>query len=237
MIKLALCDDSQETINRTEHMIEELKISDLEYDSFYSGEELLEHLEMDGEEYDIFILDIEMGRINGLELAKELRTKYKDVIIIFCTSHNEFIYEAFEVLAFNYIDKPLTIEKMQKVLDKSISFIEASNKKFSFRYKNKEKMINCNDILYFESEKRKMYVHMVNGEEYSFYDTVSNTLKSLEKNVFVQTNVSYIVSMRYIDEISREHVLLKDKSKIPVSNKYRDNLKENYHVYLRRKAL
>lgn len=235
MVKIAICDDSEITISQAENMLEKLKIKDLEYDSFYSGEELLKHANsIDSEKYDIFLLDIEMGELSGLETAKELRKKFKESIIIFITSHNEFVYDAFEVLAFNFIVKPLTLEKLSEVLDKALKYHEIMGRIFVFKYNNVEKSIHTSDIIYFESEKRKMIIHTSVGD-FCFYDKVSDTYEKLEKTMFAQTHVSYIINMKYIDEVAREYILLTNGKQIPISNRYREDLKTTYHAYLRRK--
>ncbi len=235
MIKLAVCDDSKRIVGEIEDMIETLFHTGIDYDSFYSGEELLHYLEINEDEtYDIFLLDIEMGKISGLETAKSIREKNKEAIIIFITSHDELVYDSFEVFTFRFIVKPLSIEKLSEALDKAIAYLNVLNKRFSFRYNNIEKCLNSSDIIYFESDRRKMYLYTVD-ERFLFYNTVAETYEKLEKLLFVKCHASFIVNMKYVEEISRDSLLLTNGMKIPISNRYRETTFNVYHDFLRRK--
>lgn len=236
MIKIAVCDDSDSTINEMDKMLDSLFHSQVECDFFYSGEELLDYMKKNNEMYDIFLLDIEMGRISGLETAKKIRQESKTAIIIFITSHDEFVYEAFEVLAFNFIVKPVTLEKLNTILSKAIGYLNLLKTKFYYKYNNSENGIDCSDILYFESEKRKMHIYTCNGDVFSFYDTVANTYGKLEPILFIRCHASYIVNLKYVKELNRDSITLTNNSGIPVSNRFRDSVIISYHAFLRRRV-
>ena len=75
MLKIAICDDSRSDVERLEQAFDELHHSDVEYDVYFSAAELLQSLERHEDKYHVYIFDIEMPQMNGLELAKKIRGK------------------------------------------------------------------------------------------------------------------------------------------------------------------
>lgn len=234
MISIAICDDSLSAVSEIENMLGNCLYQSISFDAFYSGEELLKHIIDRHEHYDIFLLDIEMKTTNGLEVAKQILSFNPNGIIIFITSYEKYIYEAFDLLAFNFIKKPIDNPRFQAVIEKAICFIEANKQKFSFVQNNTQKTISCSEIFYFESEKRKMWL-FTNNDQFDFYSSVKQTYEQLDKTLFVQTHASYIVNMNYIDTIYREQLCLITGKEIPISKKYKTSLMNAYHLFLRRR--
>lgn len=79
---------------------------------FFAGRDLLEA----GEAFDLVFLDIRMPGMDGMELAKRLRGKQPDMMLIFVTSASEYVFEAYDVEAFHYLVKPVSEEKLREVL-------------------------------------------------------------------------------------------------------------------------
>ena len=82
MYHIAICDDDCEVIEKVEKIIETNYSKKMECDVFQSAEKLISHQEMEKIIYDIYLLDIEMGEISGLELAKKIREDSKNCVII-----------------------------------------------------------------------------------------------------------------------------------------------------------
>lgn len=125
--------------------------------------------------------------------------------------------------AFNFIVQPVTLEKLNTILSKASVYLNLLKTKFYYKYNNTENGIDCSDILYLESEKRKMHIYTCNGEVFSFYDTVANTYGKLEPILFIRCHASYIVNLKYVKELNRDSITLTDNSIIPVSNRFRDS--------------
>ena len=83
-------------------------------DFFYSKEE-------NTNGYDIIFLDIEMPKLNGIELAKQIRSKLPDVILIFLTSHNEFAPQGYKVKALRYLSKLNMREQLNEALSAAVA--------------------------------------------------------------------------------------------------------------------
>ena len=105
---------------------------------FYTAESVTEELyryKLNNElTYDIYILDIEMQGMNGLELAKTIRTNEQNALIIFLTSYSEYVFDVFEVITFDFLLKPITFKRFQKVLQIASTYLNMNKILFSFSY-------------------------------------------------------------------------------------------------------
>ena len=113
-MRIAICDDSKEQLALLEDVVEKLGIKNAEIDCFYNGDSLLSHLiKKEDFYYQIYLLDIEMPGMNGLEVAKEIRTMDKRAVIIFITSYSDYVFSSFEVQPFRFVNKPVNYEKIE----------------------------------------------------------------------------------------------------------------------------
>jgi DNA-binding LytR/AlgR family response regulator len=107
-MNIAICDDDLEILNRlreqTFNMFQALK-EDVKICTFTSGVSLIGSIEEDCKDYNVILLDIDMPGISGLDVAKKLRDKNDDVIIIFVSSHEKYVFDSIEYRPFRYIRK------------------------------------------------------------------------------------------------------------------------------------
>ena len=96
----------------------------VEYAFFHTPQELLAASFGEGQNPDIYILDIEMPRMNGLEVAKAIRTRDSKALIVFLTSHVKYMPDVFEVVTFDFISKPITEERLRALLDKAEIYLD-----------------------------------------------------------------------------------------------------------------
>ena len=129
MIRIAVCDDNSEFLERTVHMIEkwsEQSRIPAEILRFDNGDALIEKNAV--VRIDIIFLDIIMPFLNGMDTAKELRQVNNAVKIVFLTSSPEFALESYSVKAKDYLLKPITYEKIKEILDECSHDIETEPK-------------------------------------------------------------------------------------------------------------
>jgi len=159
-----------------------------------SGEELLEKIK--DERFDIFLLDIQMGGLNGIEIAKKIREKDNEAIIVFMTGYRKYTLEAFEINAFHYLIKPIMPEKfrnlMKRVLKRfhEIKVHRENTQKFILKTQSMIMKIDYKDILYFEKDFRKIKIYTVKGN-YDFYGSFKALLTELDQNIFIRCHQSY----------------------------------------------
>lgn len=73
--------------------------------------------------------------MSGIDFAKKLREKNVDSLIIFMTSHSQYVFDVFETVTFDFIQKPLTFEKIKNTLEKTKNYLEIKRRSFVFSYK------------------------------------------------------------------------------------------------------
>lgn len=108
MLHIALCDDNPASIEILEKYFDILNDSTIDYDVYFSAEELYRYKLNNELTYDIYILDIEMQGMNGLELAKTIRTNEPNALIIFLTSYSEYVFDG-KRLIFRYYQKNIRL--------------------------------------------------------------------------------------------------------------------------------
>ncbi len=130
MYRAAICDDIPADITYLDTMLK--KWADdtgtaIQIESFLSAEAFLFQYE-DNKSYDILFLDIEMGKMSGMELAKKIRQKNRAVQIIFITGYMEYIAEGYDVEALHYLLKPVTEIKLRDVLVRAVDKLKHKEK-------------------------------------------------------------------------------------------------------------
>lgn len=236
LVQISICEDEAVMAHEIEEMLFcHAKEWHLECDVFHSAESLFNYVEKTGTVFDICLLDIELGDSSGMELAKTIRKSSRECIIIFISSHEEYIYEAFDLLAFNFIKKPIDRKRFDTVIQKALMELSFRKKIFTFSYKSKKIYLECEKIKYFESNRRKMLAYMSDEEVFIYYDTVKNTWKHLNEKIFIRCHTSYIVNMEYIAVMDKEKLLLKSGEIIPISKRYRQASRRSYHEFLLRR--
>lgn len=160
MLKIAVCEDEKE--QRTlinEYLIKILDETSLSYEiiTFNSGEDLFNNYPYD---VDIFLLDILMDKLNGMDAARKIREiDDKNVEIIFTTSLVDYIQEGYEVRAYRYLLKPLKFEDLKRHMISCINDISEKNKYIFIDGKSDTLKIKANDITYIEIQKGYDYTH------------------------------------------------------------------------------
>ena len=237
-MQVAICDDEPIILNKTMFMFNDI-IDEYDYDvqahSFNSGRKLLKTIEKDHNLYEIYILDIDMYDINGIEVAKRIRNIDKNAIIIFLTSHQEWMPEAFDVQAFHYILKPIERKKIEALFMKCLCYLEDRKILYYFKQGNKLFSIPYKDIYYFESEKRRIKI-VTTISNYYYYDTISNLQKNIGEELFTRTHTSYFINMDYIRKFDGKCVQLENGLEVPVSKKYAEVFNNNFMKYLKKRS-
>ena len=221
--KIAICDDiapdAQYFASIAAKWAKREEIS-LKIDTFPSAESFLFHYE-ENKDYDILLLDVEMKKISGIELAKRLRLTDCRMEIIFTTSHFELSGEGYEVDALHYLIKPVAEAKLMEVLSKAVQKLSVEPPTLIINCSGETVKLLETDILYIESLLHYIVVHTKNAE-YKLKENLS-TLEAKLSGDFYRTHRSYLVSLKHIRRISRTAVWLDSGCELPLARgKYDD---------------
>ena len=166
-------------------------------------------------DFDILLLDIEMGAINGVELAKTVRAENDAVQMIFVTGFPDFIAEGYEVSALHYLMKPVDRDKLFSVLDRAAANLEKAERRLRVTFERRTDYVPFSKILYIEAQKQ--YVRIVtDGEEYRMKASLAETAAQLDE-FFFPCQRSFIVNLRHVARILPDRVVLKNGAEVPIS--------------------
>ncbi len=180
-------------------------------------------------EPDVILMDVDMPEKNGVEASKEIVNILPDVFLVYVTGYPEYMKEAFEVYAFDYLLKPYKMERLVQTIMRIQQLIELREKNTSVsreisKVSNESlhnkvavcmernlALIDTGKITYVSREKRKTIIHTDDGKKIA----VSETLDTLEKRVagrsFIRTHRSYLVNLDKVVQIepwSRNNYML-----------------------------
>jgi DNA-binding LytR/AlgR family response regulator len=239
MVTIILCDDNERVINKYSGLItraaKNINIEIL-LSTFNSGEELLFKLCEAPDQVDIIYLDILMRKINGIDTAKELRKFGCKAEIVFLTTSEDYVYDAFEVGPVQYLLKDTTTrEKFERVFQRAV---ELSSKKttdmFSYESEGTKKLIPIREISFFEIWKRVIMVHYENEKTDEFYGKLEQLEEQLKDRDFVRVHRSYLVHLPYIARFQAQRLILKSGITIPVGVTYATPIQKAFSDYMAR---
>lgn len=236
MLRVAICEDVLSELQKQTQIIQSIMarlFKNVKFFCFRSGEELLMETDTTGN-MDIVFLDVEMLGISGIETARILRERDSRVILIFVSCHNQYCKEMIEVQPYAFIDKPVSEEKLEKILKRVFETHLNSDDSYCFSYNKRQYNIPLNQIRFFQSDKRIVQINAVQLDmpelEYLFYGKLEEVERNLRKaNVkFLRIRKSLLVNTRFIKEYSADRVVLDNGREVEISKNYRDHVRQHY---------
>ena len=213
--KVAICDDSDADRRYIMNMVRSWASAaghEVQIDGFPSAESFL--FRYAGEsDYDILLLDIEMGAMDGVTMAKELRKSNDTVQIIFITGYSDYISEGYEVAALHYLMKPVNEEKLCLVLDRAAEKLAKNERVLNFEVSGEMVRVPIYQIRYADVLGNYVTVHALTDV------TVKMTLGELEKQLderFYRVGRSALVNLTQISRVTRAEIRLNDGTAIPL---------------------
>ncbi len=227
-IRTAICDDlptDREIVSQYLKRWANLNGNTVTISMFSSAESFLFDFD-DNKAYDLLLLDIEMNEMNGVELAGRIRQVNKEVQIIFISGYSDYISEGYDVDALNYILKPVSYDKLSKVLDKAAERIKNSERALFLETADGMVRVPLYSIVYIEVRGNYITLHTTDEEI-----TVKKTLSQIENeldNRFFKTNRSYLVNLKFVSRTSKTDVTLTTGDVIPLSRGLYDKVNQAF---------
>lgn len=213
--KIAICDDSDADRQYVLNMVRNWAAAAghlVHTDAFASAESFLFHYAQESD-YDILLLDIEMGAMDGVTMAKQLRKSNDTVQIIFITGYSDYISEGYEVAALHYLMKPVKEEKLWAVLDRAAGKIAKNEKVLHFSLGGEMVRIPVYRIRYADVFGNYVTIHAQSDV------TVKMTLGELEKQLddrFYRVGRSVLVNLTQISRVTKGEIRLSDGTALPL---------------------
>lgn len=220
-MRIIICDDresdalaAKKVIKRTS---QELHVK-TEFDICSNAAEVERIMLVKKEPADILILDIDMPQISGLELAERLRSEDSKLIIIFLSAHEEFVFKAIEFQPFRYIRKMHLEREMPLAIRSAVRVIVANRDKQIFlNTDDGEVKVMISEIMYYETEKRKIAVHLKNGNNLLANKKIAEMQDLINKDSFIMIHRSCVVNADYVKNILNGIIVLDNDEKLIIS--------------------
>ncbi len=182
-------------------------------EAYATGEELL----VSGKRFDIVFLDIQMDGINGIEAARSLRERQGDTVLIFITGIKEYVFDALDLYAFQYLLKPIDEDKFAEVLERAVREAGRKKERRVLFIKSRNLTLDQSEILYIESRAKKVEIHTVRQtiEIYAAMDELEGQLGE----EFYRCHRAYIVNMDCITEYDSESITLTNCDRVYLTKK------------------
>lgn len=239
-VKIAVCDDEK---NIRAYLVSLIKKQDIECSimEYASADEYLS----DGREYDLLFLDIEMGGsgvlMDGMELARNIRgmDTGRQPVIVFVTGYEKYVYDAFDVGAFQYLVKPVDEQKFAEVFSRAVRQIlsgqiasesEKRRKKLVIPYAGGSKAIPFHDIYYMESRNHNIVLYLKSGT-LEYYGKIGDLERELAGQ-FYRIHRGYLINLFHVESYDRTEVRMANGDKLLLSRYKYDSFVQAYMEYI-----
>lgn len=233
-MRIGVCDDEKNIRELISNKIKK-EYPNSEIVFFKSGEELL----LESKDIDILLLDIQMPGRNGIEIARQLRKKNKKTILIFVTAMEDYVFEAFDVNAFNYIVKPFNDNRFMDVLNKAINEYNSSGEAeqetgyVMVSNRGMHTKVKLDEIIYAEVFNRKVVIHKID-EEIEYYGKMSE-LEALVGESFFRSHRAYLINFKYVEKYDAKTIYM-EKRKVLMAKKNYPEFVKKYMKYNQRRG-
>ena len=233
IINVAVVEDSAEDLNNCLSLLKRYgdeKGVEFDIQTFETGDAFLMRFKS---QFDFVILDINLFAMNGIDVAKKIREKDEEVVIMFATNLAKYATKGYEVDAIDFVLKPLTyssfylrLERVMKRIQKKENFFLVVPSEGGF---NK---INIDDVLYVEVISHDIIFHLVDKKEITTTGTLKKYEEQLNNHWFIRCNSCYLVNAHHIKRVEKLDILLSDDQVISISHPKRKSFMESFRKYV-----
>ena len=229
--RITICDDVEVerfVLKRQLKMYFQTNGGEVEIQEYESGESLLADVE-DGYVWsDLIFLDIYMGDLNGMDTARKLRDLGVEAPIVFLTASPDFTLESYEVEASGYLLKPADEEQTAAILRKLLK--PDLRKRISVKCRRQYRYPFVDEILYLESDRHVVTLHMLDGSEIETTQKLGELEKQIKDSSFLHCHQSYLVNMAHIVDVQEDFVL-RNGDCVPIRVRGRKDVLDTYNEY------
>ena len=234
MIHIAICDDDRKYAKEIELMVEECcsKTGNMYHSEIFERSmKLIEEMEK-RKYFDIFLLDIKMPKIGGMELAAKIRDLSPQAIIIFISSYEKYVFQSFKVQPYRFIPKKRMTDMLPDAIKDALELAKKQQEEFYVvENQNVLERISLSNILYIWHQGKYAYIEKADGDSIKVRKSLKQIFMELPAKDFVWADRGRIVGSMQIDRIEGNEIILKDKKRISVSQDRITDVKNQMREY------
>lgn len=187
----------------------------------------LGHDELPERQFNIYFIDIDMQNISGFDLCRNLASKFPTSKMVFCTSHNDLVFNAFELSTFYFVRKDHLVEDLRKAFKKYFK-----SGCFSLFDLSDRRKIPLSNIAYFEVSRNDLTIVLTDGKTIETRKTLKSALEQIPSDTFVQISKFCAVNLSFIQTIYRLDCILKNGKNLQISRSRKTEVMKTYDLYL-----
>ncbi len=239
MLRIAICDDETAEQEQTAALLEdylgERPRLTANVSLFGGGQALLDAVKMGGG-FDLYLLDVLMPGLNGIEAGKALRRLDRGGAIVYLTTSPDYAVDSYLTQAFFYLLKPVERERLFAVLDRAVAVLEKrESEAIIVNTPSCLRSIPLSEILYVERVERFMRYYLVDGETVDSR-TIRGSLRDaasilLSDRRFVLCGASFVLGLHHVKSVEKSAALLDSGVRVPVSQSAFAGLKRAWMNY------
>jgi DNA-binding LytR/AlgR family response regulator len=242
MLQIAVCDDQPGELEIISAYITEYLVThtlDAEVEKFSHPDKLLTAIGT--ENFHLYLLDIVMPMVSGIELGKEIRRLDREAQIIYATTEPQFALQAYAASPINYLIKPIDKQQLFDTLNFAIAKTDLCEEQtVTIKTTDGIRVLKLSDILCCEYRSHAVIFTLTNGEE-----VISRTIREsfaeysmpiLKDARFLQCHTSYLINMQRVERFTKDGFTLRSGKVVPIAAKQYPAVRDTYMDYLMKKA-
>lgn len=229
MIKIALCDDDSQFLNKITSLIQFFlqNRADSSAITMYTNPAALIAAVSDGERYDIYILDVKMPEKNGIDVARYIREYQPDTPLLFISSYLNYAAEGYKVQALRYVPKLDLENALPEALEQALSTLKDTDTCSILvqHYQNYTRIL-YKDILYIQKIQRR--IQIVTNRQGVFQDNrgIKELFSEIDDPRFIFSDRAYFVNLDYVQALDGSWLVMANGDRIPISRPMMPHVKQ-----------
>ena len=204
------------------------RMDDMELDTFTNPLVGIEHVKRTRP--DLLFLDVKMGEVSGVNLAKEIP---QGTFLVFTTAYAQYAVDGFDLNAVDFLHKPFSFSRFEKAVNKVQQAIRLVNysaapplegQAITVKVEYKNVTVQLSSILYIQAMDNYVKIFTVDSRPVITQMSMKSLEAMLPENEFVRVHKSYIVPRHRIESYSRTQLTLTGGTEIPIGRAYADKV-------------
>lgn len=229
-IKVAVLDDELRDLEKVSEYFKSVSNKYISYDcTCFDNEDKLYD-----EVFDLYVLDIEMPNLNGLQVAEIIKENNPNSVIVLHSKRNDLVFESFKIGVFFFVRKDNFEEDMKNAQKRFDQHFKTSNMIYNYQNKDVIRNIQYRDIMYIEKVGHRVEIHLCDGEVLRDNTSMRNILPKFGS--FIHCHQSYLVNLQYVEKIDSNDFFIKNGDRVQISKRNLIKVKKAYIDYLNKKV-
>lgn len=184
--------------------------------------------------FDLAFLDIQLGKTDGISLARELKRRSERLSLFFVTNHRVYQDEAMDLEALRFFEKPVDLKRLHSGLDSAMERIEKFWTDIFVSSERGQRRVLVDDIMYVSRDNRRVFVQTLN-ETISARDSFEELCQKLPGLFFYLVHNSFFVNLHHVERYSNSELVMRDGRIISIASRKRANFRKFWFEYLSRR--